>query len=86
MNQVVYSNNLRNVRERLSVSQDQIAYDLKIDRKTIGRIERGESKPSLDLAYRVSVYLDQWLPDVFPLLENPGIPTFRQSNYLSKRR
>jgi len=86
MNQVVFSNNLRNIRESLSVSQAQIAYDLKIDRKTIGRIERGETYPTLDFAYRVSVYLDHLIPEVFPLLANPDIPTFRQSNYLSERR
>ena len=86
MDQVVYSNNLRAVRESLSVSQDQIAYDLKIDRKTIGRLERGENIPSLDLAYRVSVYLNHYIADIFPLLEDPGIPDYRNSSYLSKRR
>lgn len=83
MNKVVYYNNLRDIRETLSVSQEQMAFDLSIDRKTIGRIERGENNPSPDVAYRISVYLGKLIPEVFPLMVNQDIPTFKHSKYLS---
>ena len=85
MNNLIYSNNLRALRNTYSISQEQLALDLKIDRKTIGRIERGENNPSLDVAYRISAYFEKMISDVFPLIEDNTFPTFRQTKAPTER-
>lgn len=79
MSNLIYSNNLRALRNAYSISQDRLASDLHIDRKTISRIERGENNPSLELAYLISVYFEKMIPDVFPLLENATFATYKHA-------
>ena len=79
MNTYIYSNNLRALRKAYSISQEQMALDLEIDRRTIGRIERGEHNPSLEVAYRIAAYFEKMIPDVFPLSEECALPTIHRT-------
>ena len=75
----IYSNNLRALRTSYSISQDRLAADLHIDRKTISRIERGENAPSLELAYLIAIYFEKMIPEVFPLVENMTFATYKKA-------
>lgn len=79
MNTVIYSNNIRAIRQEYSISQAQMADDLKIDRSTIHRIETGKLNPSLDLAFRISIYLEKMIPEVFPVSKDATLPTYSES-------
>ena len=83
---LIYTNNLRALRKANSISQEQMAFDLNIDRRTIGRIERGEHNPSLEVAYRISAYFEKMIQDVFPLSGPDTLPTFRKNKDLNERR
>ena len=79
MNTVIYSNNIRAIRQENSISQAKMASDLKIDRSTIHRIETGKLNPSLDLACRIAIYLGKMIPEVFPVSEDAVLPTYTGS-------
>ena len=85
MSKLIYSNNLRALRTTYSISQDRLAADLHIDRKTISRIERGENCPSLELAYLISVYFEKKIPYVFPLADNMTFATYKKAKATKKR-
>lgn len=76
MNSLIFSNNLRALRKTYRVSQEKMALDLCIDRRTIGRIERDEQNPSLEVAYRLAAYFKKTIPEVFPLSSDIPLPTF----------
>ena len=65
---LVYSNNVYELRKSFHISQEKMALDLDISRRSISKIENGEQNLSLDMAYRIAAYFGLLLPDVFPLL------------------
>ena len=65
---LVYSNNVYELRKSFHISQEKMAFDLDISRRSISKIENGEQNLSLDMAYRIATYFGLLLPDVFPLL------------------
>ena len=67
MKKYCYSNIVYDLRIANNISQDQMAKDLGICRRTISLIENDEQNVSLDLAYRISGYFNLMIPDVFPL-------------------
>lgn len=56
---------IRRLRERKSVSQEQLAHDSKLDRSYIGGIERGERNPSLIALTKIANGLGIPLADIF---------------------
>lgn len=46
---------IRERREALGWSQERLAYQLGIDRSYVGKLERGESLPTLPFAERIAV-------------------------------
>ena len=63
----IYTNNLYNLRKANHISQEKMANDLNISRRTIGKIENGEQNLSLEMAYRISAYFNLMVQDVFPV-------------------
>lgn len=69
---MIYSNNVYDLRKKYHISQDKLANDLGISRRSVSKIENGEQNLSLELAYRIAGYFDLRIPEVFPLL--PTVP------------
>ena len=67
MKDLIYSNRVYELRKGHGISQDKMAADLDISRRTISKIENGEQNPSLDIVYRISAYFNLLIPEVFPL-------------------
>ena len=67
MKDLIYSNRVYELRKDHGISQDKMAADLDISRRTISKIENGEQNPSLDIVYRISAYFNLLIPEVFPL-------------------
>jgi putative transcriptional regulator len=67
MRDLIYSNNVYALRTELGISQDKMAADLEISRRTISKIENGEQNPSLEIVYRISAYFKRLVPEVFPI-------------------
>jgi DNA-binding XRE family transcriptional regulator len=61
------NNNLKEVRMRLSLSQEELGRITGISRTTVGRIERGQYMPSLRLAFRLAKKLGLRIEDIFTL-------------------
>ena len=55
--QKIVANELRKLRIKAELSQDELAQRAGIDRKTINRIENGHFSPTLDTITRLSVVL-----------------------------
>ncbi|WP_206099962.1 helix-turn-helix transcriptional regulator [Oribacterium sp. C9] len=68
MKELIYSNIIHDLRKERKISQNKLAEDLGISRRTISMIENGEQNVSLDYAYRISAYFNLLVQDVFPVL------------------
>lgn len=67
MKDLIYSNNVYNLRKDRKISQDKMAADLGISRRTISKVENGEQNLSLEMAYRIAAYFELMVQDVFPV-------------------
>ena len=67
MKDLIYSNNVFNLRKDRKISQDKMAADLGISRRTISKVENGEQNLSLEMAYRIAAYFELMVQDVFPV-------------------
>ena len=63
------SNNLKEIREARGLNQEVLADATGYCRKTIGRVERGESTPSAVFMLRIAAYLDLLVEDIFRVEE-----------------
>lgn len=64
------SNTLRQVRTERNICQEDLAIAIGSCGRTIGRIERCERNASLELALRLSKYLDVAVEELFVLDED----------------
>ena len=78
MKDLIYSNNVYTLRKEYGISQDRMATDLEISRRSISKIENGEQNLSLEMAYRISAYFNRLIPEVFPLYEINGLTIHRK--------
>jgi len=58
-------NNLKDLRQNKSISQDELAGILKVSRQTINSIETGKFDPSLTLAIKLTRYFEVSLEKIF---------------------
>ncbi len=59
------TNNLKSLRLKRHISQEELAKAIGSCSRTISRIERGERNPSLELALRIAAYLELPLEEIF---------------------
>lgn len=59
------NNRLRELRERESWSQAELALRLEVSRQTVNALETGKYDPSLPLAFRIARLFDSRIEDVF---------------------
>lgn len=57
--------NLKQIRMERNLHQEDIAIAIGSCGRTIGRIERGERNPSLEIALRLAKYLDTPVDELF---------------------
>ena len=58
-------NNLKDLRQNKSISQDELAGILKVSRQTINSIETGKFDPSLTLVIKLTRYFQVGLEKIF---------------------
>ncbi|MCC3353899.1 helix-turn-helix domain-containing protein [Holdemanella biformis] len=61
------SNILKDIRVERNLIQEDLAEATGSCSRTIGRIERGERNPSLEMAIRLAHYLNMSVEDIFKL-------------------
>lgn len=49
---------LKNVRKKLNLNQQKVAFDLNISREALSHYENGKRQPSLDLLLKMSDYFN----------------------------
>ena len=80
MKDLIYQNNVYDLRKEQKISQDKMAADLGISRRSISKIEKGDQNLSLEMAYRIAAYFEKLIPEVFPLMEEhlPSLAEMRE--------
>ena len=58
-------NKLEELRKNKGLSQEQLAEKVLVSRQTIISLEKGRYNPSLDLAFRLSKFLNAPIEDIF---------------------
>jgi len=76
---MIYSNNVYELRKQCKISQDKLAHDLDISRRSVSKIENGEQNLSLEMAYRIATYFDKLIPEVFPILASEKLITLSET-------
>lgn len=61
----VLSNTIKENRERIHMTQQQLADLADVRRETISRLEKNAYNPSLELAMRIAEVLDMKIDDLF---------------------
>ncbi|MHC9537816.1 helix-turn-helix transcriptional regulator [Dellaglioa sp. BT-FLS60] len=63
-------NKVKKYRTERELTQEQLAEKVQVSSRTIISLEKGKYKPSIMLAYRLSVLFDCQIEDLFQLKEN----------------
>ncbi len=58
-------NRIQEYRERLGMARDQLAEELNISDWYLGKLERQEFSPGLDIMIRICTYFDREVNEVF---------------------
>ena len=58
-------NLLEEIRKQRNITQEELAYVLKVSRQTIGSLENGRYNPSINLAFKIAKYFGLSIEDVF---------------------
>lgn len=66
--------NLKQIRTERNLQQDELAYAVNTDGRTISRYETGERRPNLEMALRLSAYLKLSINEIFELDDFINIP------------
>lgn len=64
------TNNIREVREKQSLTQADLAEMVGVSRQTIISLEKGSYNPSLELAFKISKVLKASIDDLFRMEED----------------
>lgn len=63
-------NKVKEYRTKLELTQEQLAEKVQVSSRTIISLEKGKYKPSIMLAYRLSLLFDCQIEALFQLKEN----------------
>lgn len=64
----IIANNISELRLARGMSQEKLAAEVGVTRATINAIEKENYNPSLDLAFRISVFFEQSLDETFTIV------------------
>lgn len=56
---------MKELRKTKNLTQDDLATELGVTRKTINQIESGNTIPKIDVAYKLSILLDTTIENLF---------------------
>ena len=59
------TNEMRQLRESLGLSQGQLAEELRVSRQTVNAIETGRYLPSLPLAFTIARFFGRYIEEIF---------------------
>lgn len=63
-------NRIEEIRKSKGIRQEDFAKALGVSRQTISSLETGRYNPSLQLAYKIAVYFEMTIEDVFLFVED----------------
>ena len=66
----IFNTKIKVLRTEKSLTQEDLAIELGINRGTVLEIERGTFNPSLKLAFAISKYFDKTIDEVFEILDD----------------
>lgn len=58
-------NNLENLRKQKNITQNELADKLEVSRQTISSIENGRYEPSITLAFKISIFFERKIEEIF---------------------
>ena len=58
-------NRLEEIRKQRGIKQEDLAAALEVSRQTIGSLENGRYNPSIQLAFKISLYFGMSIEEVF---------------------
>lgn len=58
-------NNLENLRKQKNITQNELADKLEVSRQTISSIENGRYEPSITLAFKISIFFEKKIEEIF---------------------
>jgi putative transcriptional regulator len=69
-NQMKYqiANTIPALRAERGLSQEKLAHEIGVTRATVNAIEKGNYNPSLDLAFKLSMYFEKPLEEIFNIV------------------
>lgn len=59
------TNNISDLRTEMGLSQERLGKEVGVTRATINAVEKGNYNPSLDLAFRISVFFNKSIEEIF---------------------
>ncbi len=61
------TNNIKELRALDGIAQEELANAIDVTRATISSIEKGKYNPSLELAYKIAIYFNKDIQEIFKL-------------------
>ena len=61
----ILKNRLEELRKQRGIKQEDLAFELKVSRQTIGSLENGRYNPSIILAFKIARYFDMSIEEIF---------------------
>mgnify|MGYP001032048399 CR=1 FL=1 len=61
------TNCISDLRSEKNMSQEKLANEIGVTRATINAVEKGNYNPSLDLAFRISVFFERSIEEIFTI-------------------
>jgi len=58
-------NKLEEIRRQRGIKQEELATALEVSRQTIGSLENGRYNPSILLAFKIALYFDMTIEEIF---------------------
>ena len=58
-------NKIKQLRKERKITQEDLAYELRVSRQTINAIEQGKYSPSLELAFDIAKFFNTTVDDIF---------------------
>ncbi len=66
---IFFTNNLHVLRAEKKVTQQELAELIGVTRATVNALEKGNYNPSLELAFRLSLFFEKNIHDIFKIGE-----------------